>query len=97
MLREKNVKIDIINYIKNPPTKEELKTIASKLKLPLKDFLRKNDSAYQELRLDKFNGSDDEFLEIINKNPRILERPIITCNNKAVIGRPPENILKLFK
>ena len=58
--------------------------------------MRKKDSRYKELGLDSFTGSDDELFDIISKNPRILERPIIVYKNKAVIGRPPENILELF-
>ena len=75
---------------------KELQSISKKLALAPKDFLRKNDSRYEELGLSEFNGTDNEIFKIIIANPRILERPIIISNNKAVIGRPPENILELF-
>ena len=97
MLRQQNIKFDIIEYIKTPPTLVEIKSIATKLNLRPQEFLRKNDSRYKELNLSEFNGSDDDLFNIIIENPRILERPIIVADATAVIGRPPENILKLFK
>ena len=65
--------------------------IAEKLNLNPKEFLRKSDKKYKELSL-----SDSELFQLMSENPSIIERPIIISNNKAVIGRPPENILKLF-
>ena len=97
LLSEKNIKPNIIEYIKNPPTVDDIKTIAAKLNLHPQEFLRKNDIRYKELNLATFDGSDDDLFNIIIENPRILERPIIVSKTKAVIGRPPENIFKLFK
>jgi len=82
--------------MKSPPSIMELKSISKKLGLRPQNFLRKKDSKYKELNLDDFKGDNEELYEIINQNPRILERPIILCDDKAVIGRPPENILELF-
>ena len=96
LLREKNIKLKVVEYIKTPPSSEDLQLISIKLNLSPKEFLRKNDIRYKELNIDSFNGSDDELFQIIIENPRILERPIITSNDKAVIGRPPENLLELF-
>ena len=73
-----------------------MKMIARKLNLSPKEFLRKSDKKYKELNLSEFSGSDSELFQLMSENPSIIERPIIISNNKAVIGRPPENILKLF-
>ena len=96
LLREYNIEPTIIEYLKKPLSLKELQSISKKLALAPKDFLRKNDSRYEELGLSEFNGTDNEIFKIIIANPRILERPIIISDNKAVIGRPPENILELF-
>ena len=96
MLRNNGIDVEIIEYLKKPITIEELKVIETKLKLNPKEFLRKNDTKYKELNLDKFDGTHEQLFEIIIQNPRILERPIIISGEKAVIGRPPENILKLL-
>ena len=97
MLKENNIKLNIIEYIKTPPTLDEIKSIAIKLSMRPQEFLRKNDARYKELNLSKFDGSDDDLFNVIIENPRILERPIIISSTKAVIGRPPENIFKLFE
>ena len=66
------------------------------------DLSKDNDSRewnrkqIKELNLEEFKGSDDKLFKIIIENPRILERPIIVSDEKAVIGRPPENIFNLF-
>ena len=96
LLREHNIEPTIIEYLKEPLSLKELKSISTKLALVPQYFLRKNDSRYKELELDQFNGTDNEMFKIIIANPRILERPIIISDNRAVIGRPPENILELF-
>ena len=96
LLRKKDITFKIIEYIKNPPSLEDLRSISIKLNLSPQEFLRKNDVKYKELNIASFNGTDDELFQIIIENPRILERPIITSDDKAVIGRPPENILELF-
>ena len=61
------------------------------------NFLRKSDKKYKELNLSEFNGSNEELLRLMSDNPTIIERPIISSDTKAVIGRPPENIFKLFQ
>ena len=96
MLREKGVEPNVIEYLKTPLGINEMKSIKEKLKLNPKEFVRTNDAKYKELGLKQFDGTDIELLQIIIDNPRILERPIITTSKKAVIGRPPENILDLF-
>ena len=96
LLRENGIEPEIIQYLKTPLSIDELKSISNKLNLSPKDFVRKNDSKYKELKLSELDINDDEMLHVIAKSPRILERPIIVRGQEAVIGRPPENILKLF-
>ncbi len=97
LLRSKKADTTIVEYLKNPPSKQTLKILAQKLNLSPNEFLRKNDKRYKELSLAEFNGTEDDLIKIIHDNPRILERPIIETEEHAVIGRPPENILELFQ
>ena len=97
LLKEKHVKLNIVEYIKTPLSLDEIKSISTKLNMRPQEFLRRNDARYKELNLSEFNGTDDTLFQIIIDNPRILERPIISSSTKAVIGRPPENIFKLFE
>lgn len=92
---QKNTEVEIIEYLKNPPTKEELKKLLAKLNLKAEDIVRKNEALYKE----HYKGlifNEDEWIKILCENPILIERPIVVKNNKAVIGRPPENVLQLF-
>lgn len=95
-LIEKRTKdFSVIEYLKTPPSEKELKGILKKLGMKAEDIVRKKESLFKE----KFQGkkfSDDQWVGILAKNPILIERPIIVKGNKAVIGRPTENILKLF-
>ena len=87
--------IEIIEYLKHPPTKKELKRIVDALQIPAKKLIRTTESEYGSAPL-KANATEKECLEKMLANPKVIQRPIILLNNKAVIGRPPENIHLLF-
>lgn len=87
--------IEIIEYLKNPPTKKELKHIVDTLKVSAKELIRTNESEYRSAPL-AANATEKDYLEKMLAHPKIIQRPIILLNNKAVIGRPPENIHLLF-
>lgn len=77
------------------PSKEDLKKILSKMNKSPQDILRKGEQVFKE----KFKGkefTDAEWLDILVENPKLIERPIVVRGNKAVIGRPPENVLELI-
>tara|TARA_Y100001970_G_scaffold240006_1_gene302406 strand:+ start:1205 stop:1399 length:195 start_codon:yes stop_codon:yes gene_type:complete len=61
-----------------------------------KDVLRKNETEYKENNINAIIDDDDKLIEAIIKFPKILERPIIVIDQKAVIGRPPENIYDIM-
>ncbi len=88
-------KIKIIEYLKNPPTKKELDDILSKLQKKPIEIVRKNEGIYKEFYAGK-EMSDEDWLEALSKNPILIERPIVIKGNKAVIGRPPENVLEII-
>ena len=73
-----------------------LKEILDSSGLPIRDIIRSNEKEYKENNLDNLNLVEDEILELILKHPKLLQRPIFVFNNKAIIGRPPEDILKII-
>ena len=77
-------------------SKKYLSEIIAISSLPIRDFIRSNESEYQENNLDNTALTDDELLDFIIKFPKILQRPIIKHHNKVVIARPPENILNII-
>ncbi len=95
LLQEKSVQPQIIEYLKNPPSVVELKNIIKLLGILAIDLVRKKEDAYKESGLNN-SSSDAEVIKILAKNPVLIERPIVISGNKAAIGRPTENILKVL-
>ena len=97
ILNCRGVGIKIIEYLKNPPNKDELQDILMKLKISPKDLIRFKDEKAKELGIAYENEfSFDYWISILVENPKLIERPIVVSDKGAVIGRPPENVLSLF-
>jgi arsenate reductase (glutaredoxin) len=95
ILEEHGIEPVIVEYLKNPPTKDELRAILEKLRMKPEQIVRKGEDVYK----DKFSNrtlSDDQWLEALAKYPILIERPIVVKGNRAVVGRPPENVLTLL-
>lgn len=95
ILVDKEVDVEIIEYLKNVPTKAELKEILSKLGISAQDLIRKNESVYKE----NYKGrelSESEWIDAMISEPKLIERPIVIKGEKAIIGRPPEKVLTLL-
>ncbi len=91
IIKDNGIDVEIINYLDTPPTKEELTNILAMLNIPAEKLLRKSEAVFKE----NFKGkefSNDEWVNIMIENPKLIERPIVVHNGKAVIGRPPENV-----
>jgi len=95
MLKEANVDLEIIEYLKNPLTKSELEGILKKLNIPAIELVRKNEAIWKEQFKNK-DLSETELVEAMVAFPKLIERPIIVKGDKAVIGRPLEKISPLI-
>ena len=96
LLRDKGVEPEVIEYLQTPPTKEELRGLLEKLGMKPEALLRKGEDVYKQ----KFAGkalTDEQWLDALAKNPILIERPIVVKGTKAVLGRPPENVLALLR
>lgn len=96
ILIEKNENYQIIEYLKNGLTIRELISIGKKLNLRPKDFIRKNDSIYKAENIDNFINDDEKVFNAIAAYPKLIERPIVIKNNKAIISRPAELLYKFL-
>ncbi|WP_185212520.1 arsenate reductase (glutaredoxin) [Sphingobacterium mizutaii] len=96
LLQEGQEEIKIQEYLKQVPSKAELKEILSMLKMKPLDLIRKNEVIFKENYKDK-NLSDEEWIDIMLANPILIERPIVVKDGKAAIGRPIEKIIELLK
>ena len=96
ILKNKNINFTIIEYIKNPLKKDALKELLGLLDMEASDIVRTTEKDFVENNLSNIIGDEEKILEAIERHPRIMQRPIIICDRKAVIGRPPENINKII-
>ena len=96
IIKSKNFEPTIILYLVNKLSKAEVKKLLSKLGLSIRDILRTGEDEYKNNNLKNENLTDDKLIDFLIKFPKLLQRPIVVKDNKAVVGRPPENILNLL-
>lgn len=95
ILADNGVEPLVVEYLKTPPTKDELRAILKKLGMEPEQLVRKGEDVYRE----KYAGkamSDDQWLDALATNPILIERPIVVKGNRAVVGRPPEKVSELL-
>ena len=95
ILIKKNADFEIVEYLKNKLSITDLEEIIAKLEINTIELVRKNESVWKE----KFKGrnlNDKEIIQAMIDNPKIIERPIVVNGNKAILGRPPENVLRII-
>jgi arsenate reductase (glutaredoxin) len=96
LIEESGAAPRIVEYLKTPPTRAELKTILSRLGMKPEQLVRKGEDVYKA----KFAGktlTDAQWIEALVENPILIERPIVVRGDRAVLGRPPENVKALLK
>jgi arsenate reductase len=86
---------EVIEYLKVPVTFAELKDLLVRLHMKPEQLVRKGEALYKQNFKGK-NFNDDEWITILIENPQLLERPIVLKGNKAILGRPPGNVLVLL-
>lgn len=97
LLEENEVPVETVYYLETPPSVKELRALLKKLGIPVRDLLRRNEPEYEELGLDDESLAEEIVLDLVSRHPRLIQRPIIIRGDKAVIGRPPEIVLKLLE
>ena len=96
LLNEKNVDFDVVEYLKDPLTKDEILILAKKLGKRPKDFIRISEKDFKDNNVESLINNDQALANAMEELPKIIERPIFVVGKNAVIGRPPENILMLL-
>ncbi|WP_136667962.1 arsenate reductase (glutaredoxin) [Flavobacterium sp. H122] len=94
-LEESKNDFKVINYLENVPSKEELKELLKKLDISAIELVRKKESIWIENYKDK-NLSEEQVIQAMVENPKLIERPIVVKGNKAVIARPTEKIKEIL-
>ena len=96
LIRERGIEPEVIEYLKEPPSQAELETIIQYLDCTANDLVRKKESLYGELGIASLGLGDKELVAVLIEHPRLIERPIVVGNGRAIIGRPPEKVAELF-
>lgn len=96
LLEDRNITPTVIEYLKTPPSKSELKQILKLLNFKARDLLRTKEAEYTELGLDNPALQENQIIDMMIKHPKLIERPIVISDKGAAIGRPPENVLEIL-
>lgn len=88
LLEQADCKINIVEYLKTPPSAAELAELLKKLGISARDLLRTKEELYRELNLADPALTEAQLIAAMVENPRLIERPIVIKDDKAVIGRP---------
>ena len=92
ILNDLAVEYEIIDYLNNPPTVDELQSLAIKMGLKAREFIRVKEAVFKELDLQPHLDDDTFMFQKMSENPKLIERPIAVKGDRAVLGRPPERI-----
>lgn len=96
LLEERGIEPEIILYLDTPPSATTLKKLLKLLAISPRDLLRKGEETYKNNNLKNPDLSDAELIAAMVEFPKLIERPIVTANGKAALGRPPEQVLEIL-
>ena len=96
ILQDSKVEFEVIEYLTNPPTEQELREIIAKLGIAARDIIRQKEDEFKQLGVKQDVLSHDSAITLMANEPKLMERPIVVTDEKAVIGRPPENVFDLL-
>jgi arsenate reductase len=96
LLQARGLTPEVVLYLETPPDAAQLRDVLSKLGIGARQLLRTGEDAYKQLNLADQSLSDEQLIAAMVDHPKLIERPILVAGDKAVIGRPPENVLELL-
>lgn len=96
LLEENGIEPKVVLYLQTPPSATQLGKLGKALGMKARQFMRSKESEYKELNLANKDLSEKALLAAMAENPKLIERPIVVKGDKAVLGRPPENVLSLI-
>jgi len=95
-LKESGVDFDAVNYYVDPIPKKKLIELLRKMKMSARDLLRTKEPIYKTLRLSERDLSDDEIVELMVRNPDLIQRPIVEKGARAILARPAERLKEIL-
>ena len=95
LLEENGIDPDVVLYLENPPAVDAINALLGKLGISASELVRSGEADYKEAGLDR-NSSEADIVAAMAARPKLIERPIVVKGDRAVLGRPPENVLALI-
>ncbi len=95
MLQDRDVEVDIVQYLQDAPSADEIRGLLSRLELNAADIVRTSEPAFKESGLTRESPAE-ELIALLAEHPIVLQRPIVVVGESARIGRPPEQVLELL-
>lgn len=95
-LREKGIEPKVVEYLKTPLNKSEIKALLKKMGVPVRDLLRQKGTPYDELGLSDEKWSDDQLIDFMVQHPILMNRPVVVMEKVAKLCRPSETVLELL-
>lgn len=96
MIRASGTEPEIVEYLKDPPSRARLVELIAAMKIPVRDLLRRKGTPYDELGLDDPKWSDDELIDFMIEHPILINRPIVVTDKGVRLCRPSEEVLDLL-
>ena len=97
LLQDQGLEVEVIEYLKTPPSAEELGVLYKNLEKEPLEVMRSKEEKFKELGLSRSDKrSRQEWLKIMSENPVLIERPIVVNGSKVALGRPPESVLEIL-
>ncbi|WP_193161136.1 arsenate reductase (glutaredoxin) [Microbulbifer hainanensis] len=96
LLQDNGIEPEVVLYLETPPSSKSLGELLQKLGIGARDLLRTGEDAYKELELKDPGLSDAQLIDAMVQHPKLIQRPIVVKGDRAVLGRPPENVLELL-
>ena len=96
ILESQGIEPEIVDYLKDPPTEETLRTLVRLLGIAPRELVRHNEPEFRQAGLDNPSCSDNVIIRALARFPKLIERPIVVNGSKATLGRPPENVIKIL-
>jgi len=96
LLEEKGVDIEVVEYLKTPPTAAQIKALLGMLGFEPRELMRRKETEYKEQGLADESLTNQQLIDAMVETPKLIERPIVVNGDKAAIGRPPESVLDIL-
>ena len=96
LLEEQGIEAEVVKYLDTPPSKDEIKAVLKMLGMSARELMRTKETLYKELGL-KDVTDEEELIDAMVQNPKLIERPVVIKEGRATVGRPIENIMELLQ